>query len=35
MQSVTNELSMRWVFLSMTVLAMAVTLTLFHGMGPA
>lgn len=35
MPTVTNELSMRWVFASLTLLALAVTLTLFRGMGPA
>jgi len=35
MRTAANELSMRWVFASLTLLAVAVTLTLFRGMGPA
>lgn len=35
MRTAANELSMRWVFASLTLLALAVTLTLFHGLVPA
>lgn len=34
MDTSTNELSMRWVYLSLALLAGAVTLTLFRGLGP-